>query len=339
MRLTRWARFLSVTMIVIGVVWIALGFVRGGIRVAPSAPAASYEEAIRRIEALGGAGDDSLVNPECETRLYTHGKKTGRAVVLFHGFTNCPKQFDLLGRQFAKLGYNVLIPRMPRHGLADRMTGSLAGMTAQELVLAGEQAVDMAHGLGDRVSVVGLSTTGVLVAWLAQNRPDIDRAMLIAPSFGPKDVPMNVTVRLTNILLSAPNFFVWWDRKLKAAVPGPRQAYPRFASRGLAEAYRLGQITLEGAARSKPRARSMVIVTTEADEGVDNRATRVLAWRWHEHRADVIAFQFPESLGVHHDMIDPDQPYEKIRLSYPLILRLMANPPIRADRGTAPPRP
>jgi hypothetical protein len=161
--------------------------------------------------------------------------------------------------------------------------------------------------------------------------------MLIAPSFAPKGVSLGASRRLTNALLLAPNFFVWWDQKLKAAVPGPRQAYPRFPTRGLAQAYRLGHITLDEAARSKPVAGSMVIVTTAADEGVDNRATRVLAWRWHDHGADVLAFQFPESLQVHHDMIDPEQPYERVGLSYPLILRLMTEPPVRQGRGTAPP--
>lgn len=320
--MSRWGRFLAAAMVVAGGAWLALGAMRG-VPSAPPRPVADYDEALRRIARMGGDAD-SLVNPLCRTRLLTHGEKAPRAIVLFHGFTNCPRQFDRLGLQFARLGFNVLIPRQPRHGLRDRMTTALGTLTAEDWAATAEEAIDIAHGLGDRVSVAGLSTSGIVVGWLAQNRPDIDRAMLIAPSFAPKKVPLNVSRRLTSILLAVPNFFVWWDSERKQDVPGPEQAYPRFASRSLAEAYRLGHITLDQARRSKPAARSIVIVTTAMDEGVNNQATEVLARRWHARGANVRTFEFADSLGMHHDMIDPDQPYQRVDLAYPLILDLMA---------------
>jgi carboxylesterase len=337
--MSRWGRFLAAAMILIGGVWLALGPTRGGIVARASRPADTYDEAVRRIEGWVSP-DDSLVNPICRGRVFGHGRKVDRAVVLFHGFTNCPRQFDALGIQLARLGYNVLIPRLPRHGLADRMTDALAGMTAAELAAAGEDALDIAHGLGDRVSVMGLSTSGVLAAWLAQNRPDIDRAMIIAPSLAPKGVPLNAARRLANALLVLPNFYVWWDSKRKADAPGPKNCYPRFASRAIAEAYRLGAITMDEAARSKPAARSMVILTTAHDEGVSNDAARALEWRWKSHGADARFFQIPDSLRIHHDMIDPLQPYQRVQVSYRIIIRLLtmgaAKPP---DPSAKPPAP
>ena len=77
--------------------------------------------------------DTGAINPLCRTRLFAHGRRTARAVVLFHGFTNCPRQFEALGRLLHERGDNVLIPRQPRHGLADRMSEDLAALTAPEL--------------------------------------------------------------------------------------------------------------------------------------------------------------------------------------------------------------
>ena len=50
--------------------------------------------------------DGPNVNPVCHTRIYSHGHRTERALVLLHGFTNCPQQFDVLGRRFHERGYH-----------------------------------------------------------------------------------------------------------------------------------------------------------------------------------------------------------------------------------------
>jgi carboxylesterase len=97
---------------------------------------------------------------------------------------------------------------MPRHGLADRMTSELGKLRAEELRDFGDLTVDIAVGLGDRVTVVGLSAGGVVAAWLAQHRPEVARAVLIAPSFGlgtlgkwPQLVFMNLLLALPPALL------------------------------------------------------------------------------------------------------------------------------------------
>ena len=48
----------------------------------------------------------------------------------------------------------------------------------------GARAVDIAAGLGDQVTIAGLSAGGVVAAWAAQHRRDVHRAVLIAPSLG-----------------------------------------------------------------------------------------------------------------------------------------------------------
>ena len=295
-------------------------------------PASSYAEALARLRRLE-ARDDAAVHAECRTRFLGHGHRAARCFVLLHGFTNCPRQFERLGEMLYEDGANVLVPRMPRHGIANPGTAVLAGLTAGDLVATAEEAVDIARGLGERVSVVGLSTSAVVAAWTAEHRADLDEVMLIAPAFAPKGIPEAVAIRLTSVLLRAPNFFVWWDPRHKEEVPGPRSAYPGFASRALASVYQLGAQTLAEASRSPAPAARALIVTTARDEGVNNAVTRDLAKRWRERGVAVEEFEFPAEAGVHHDMIDPEQPYQRVALTYPLIRRFLATgrAPLLAD--------
>src|SRR5688572_18530458 len=152
-------------------------------------PVANHEEALVRVKTLQEAEDQDLTRDVCITKLYDHGKQTEHVIVLMHGFTNCPEQFNELGRQHFDAGNNVLIPRMPYHGLSDRLTDALVKMTTEDLTAFGDEVIDIAHGLGKKITVMGVSGSGTLVAWLAQNRSDIDFAFAIAPLFGLAFVP------------------------------------------------------------------------------------------------------------------------------------------------------
>src|SRR5262249_14331141 len=153
------------------VLWLLIPPSRVGLATDPR-PAASYDEALRRVDRLR-SDDTPAISSVCGTRLLTHGRRTSRVVVMFHGLTNCPAQFDSLGRIAFRRGANVLIPRLPRHGFADRMTGELALSDARELREFADRVLDAAPGLGDSVTVVGLSVGGTLAAWAAQERPGV----------------------------------------------------------------------------------------------------------------------------------------------------------------------
>ena len=302
--------------------WLLLGAIPGVEPPGRPKPAATYEEALERFAAMYGA-DTVGVHPSCRPFLLTHGRRVERAVVIFHGFTNCPMQFRRLAEMLHARGMNVLAPRFPHHGLADRMTPDLSKLTAEELTHAASAAVDVAHGLGERVSIVGLSATAVTAGWMAQHRPDVDQAVLLAPSFAPKGVSPTVARRLTGALLALPNSFVWWNSKSRESLPGPRYCYPRFSSRALAEVYRLGFALAKDARKDSPAAGRIDLVIAAADEGVNNEVTREVVARWRKHGALVRAYEFPEESGVRHDMIDPEQPYERTAVSYPPIVALI----------------
>jgi len=48
--------------------------------------------------------------------------------VLIHGTTNSPRQWEELGGALHALGHNVLILRMPHHGLESRSVGELKAL-------------------------------------------------------------------------------------------------------------------------------------------------------------------------------------------------------------------
>ena len=313
---------LAALILAVAISWIALAGPSGPLTVPPSRPAASYEEGLARFAAISRR-DGPEVNPVCRSRLFSHGTRAPRAVVLLHGFTNCPKQFMPLAQILSDSGANVLIPRIPRHGWRDRMTGELARLTAREMLDAVAEAVDVAHGLGDTVIVVGLSSTAVAASAIAAKRADVTRAVLLAPALAPKGFSPAGARRIATLMIHAPNQFIWWDSKEKEALGGPTQCYPRFSTRALGEVYRLGSLVLLEAERRSPATRSIAVVTTAADDAVANGPIATLSRRWREHGASVREYQFPESLGVLHDMIDPEQVGAEVDVVYPVLVSLV----------------
>lgn len=278
-----------------------------------------YEAGIE-IAASLTALDGPNVNPACHTRLYTHGRRADRSLVLLHGFTNCPQQFDALGKHFHELGWNVLIPRYPRHGYLDRLTTSIAELRSDQLVALANRAADAGAGLGERLTVAGLSLGGVLTGHLAQEREGVARAVLIAPMFGLKRIPGPAHPVLTELAYVLPNFYLWWDGKLKETL-GPPHAYPRLATHAYAALFKTASGVLGGARKAGPKARSIAVITNAAEPGLENRFTYQLIRSWRGHGADVDTFEFPESDHLPHDIIDPANPEQNTERVYPVVIK------------------
>jgi pimeloyl-ACP methyl ester carboxylesterase len=292
-------------------------------------PSASYADATARVAALQ-AEETSGYNPLCTTQLLTHGQKTARAIAFIHGYTNCPNQFLQLGQQFYDLGYNVLLVPLPYQGLADQMTTDLSQLTAEKMAAYADELVDISHGLGDRVTLVGLSQGGVVAGWAGQTRGDLDQAVLVAPGFGLKLVPTPITILTTNAALLLPEMYLWWGDLIKFNPPPPPpldpnglQAYPRFSVHGLAQQLRLGEATQALAGRGAPSAHSLIVVTNAADLSVENTVTARLVDTWRAHGANVSTYEFPASLQLDHDMIDPHRADQHVDVVYPKLIELI----------------
>ena len=285
-------------------------------------PVQNYNEAEQRIQALHAQEADHL-NPVCRTQFLSFGKKVERVIVFIHGNTTCPQQFADLGKLFYQNGYNVLIAPLPRHGLADRMTEEQAQLTAEQLAAYGDNVVDIAQGLGDHITLAGLSAGGVVTGWAAQNREDIDEAVLISPGFGFAQVPPALTLPAMNLYSLLPNSFEWWDPALKANI-GPSYAYPRYSTRTLAQILRLSLAVQSQAGQSGPRAQTIWVVTNANDNAVSYPLIQRVVSLWEQHGASrVRTYQFPAALRLGHDLIDPTQPDQRIDVVYPKLLEII----------------
>lgn len=268
------------------------------------------------------ADDPALVADYAQPLRLDHGSKTPWCVVLFHGLTNNPHQFRELAPQIFAKGANVLVPRMPYHGYADRMTTALANLTAEDLITAGNAAVEEAKALGDNVAVLGLSMGGVISAHLAQFRDDIAVSVPIAPDFGLLRFPRWLTAILSRVFLKLPNLFLWWDPRVKGAIL-PDTAYPRFATHALMQNLRLGGIVYDAAATTACKAGRVSIVVNPRDPGVNNAAAFETVKRWKDLCSGTVEYIEIPGLKVNHDIIDPGNPDQQTAIVYPKLIEVL----------------
>jgi len=289
-------------------------------------PAESYQEAVARVADIQAAEAELPdLSPECSTILMTHEEKMENVIVLLHGFTSCPDQFAALGEQYFDQGYNVLIPRQPRHGLQEFEGDPLKGLTAEELAGFGTQIADIAQGLGDRVVVVGLSGGGSVATWLAQERADVDLVVPISPFLGIGFIPRQLTRPLTNLILLIPDFHQWWDPVHKMSNPlSAPYSYRGYYMHSLFENLRLGFTAEEAAKQIKPAAGGILVVTNANDESVNNGIIAEFEDLWREHGEQFLkTFQFEKELGIPHDMITVTRPDGRVDVVYPKLLELI----------------
>jgi carboxylesterase len=284
-------------------------------------PARTFDEAEARITTRLLAEQDLI--PLCRTRFLSHGKKTARVIVFVHGYTSCPEQFVQLGTQLFDAGSNVLIAPAPLHGLPDRMTELHAGLRSEQLVEYADEVVDIAQGLGDHVTVSGLSMGGLVTGWVAQNRPDVDLALLISPVFGYAAVPPNFTLPAANIFSLLPDKFEWWDTAQKEKL-GPDYSYPRYSRRALAQLLRLAAAVMSDAKRNVPEASRIIVVTNDGDRMISSIRIGELVDSWRRHAPErVTTFAFPAEHGVGHDLIDPTLQDQNTEAIYPKLKELL----------------
>jgi carboxylesterase len=260
-------------------------------------PATSFEEAVQKFEALRLEEFQLPLRPEGASRFLQHGHKTERAFVLLHGLTNCPEQFVPLAKILHASGANVIIPRARYAGFADRLNNLQGEQSGQDLIAG---------------------------AWMAQHRDGIDQMILIAPFFSLDAVPAPVIDTAAAIVSRLPNFYQWWDSSQKENLKGPNYAYPRFGTRCMADTIQLSRHVRAHLKTHPLKVGRLDFLLTASDTAANNALTKSLAESLSQsNTAPVRVYEFPATLGIPHDMIDPAQPNAKTKISYAKILELL----------------
>ena len=251
------------------------------------------------------------------TRWWIRDGVAPTAVLLLHGLTNSPPQYDALAPLLHARGHAVIVPRLPLHGYRDRMTDALAALRATDLEAAALEAVAIAALCGERVVVAGISIGATLAGWLAA-RTRIDTGIAFAPFSGLKELYAGANDTLGAVLRALPNAFGWWDPRAKEKQP-PSHGYPRFATRALGESLLLST-DIDRAPHAEHGRRAVLVLN--ANDPVVNNA--------HAHRR----FATLRSYGVDyervvlqglpkmHDVIEP-LPQAHTELVYPALIDLI----------------
>jgi alpha-beta hydrolase superfamily lysophospholipase len=292
----------------------------------PSRPAADYDAAAAEIDAIWTEESETPdFNPVCQSILMTHGQKVERAIVFYHGFTSCPEQFRELGQRFFDLGYNVYIPLAPYHGLTERYGHALENLTAADLAAHGTETADIAQGLGEHVTVSGLSGGGAIAAWLAQYRADVDLAAPMAPFIGVRFLPgVWLNKGLTNLIRVLPNIYRWWDPINREGNPATAPyAYFGYPLRSMGTYMQLGFDAFDAAGSAPPASAAQLMIINASETSISNTVGYRMAEKWAERGGAADSYTLPRDMRLPHDFISVTRPNVPIDVVYPLLVDLL----------------
>jgi carboxylesterase len=118
-------------------------------------------------------------------------------------------------------------------------------------------------------------------------------------------------------------------------------AYVGWSSKALGEVLRLGVATAGAAVTSRPVCQHLVVITNANDIAVSNQLTRQLVSLWQSRGLRRVEFyEFDREQELEHDLIDPNNPRQRVDLVYPILLDLIARddtlggvslPPLTSD--------
>lgn len=262
-------------------------------------PERDFTAAVSRARAIV-ASDDSIVAEGGATLLLVHRARAARSVVLFHGFTNSPRQFEQLADSLYKSGDNVFVPRLPHHAERGHDVRELKYLTASELCRTTDEAVDIATGLGDTVVVLGLSVGGNMAAWAGEHRREVRRVVAIAPPLEVTHVPSMLERSLVNIGSHVPNL----SRQATPDTERPDRD-PGFTTHGLAQVLRLGMAVRHDADAAVSTSPELFFLVNANDHTVKTAPVLDVARIWNNRGAPVTVYEIPASLGLPHNVLDP----------------------------------
>jgi alpha-beta hydrolase superfamily lysophospholipase len=246
------------------------------------------EQAKNREEAL------PLRNEKCRSKFLFHPKLTKRVCLFFHGFTAGSYQFEPLAEALYKIGYNVLIPLVPGHGIAGNWNKDNPPPLPETAEIYQKFALEWlqkAQPLGESLILGGYSSGGTLAAWLAQEYPqEIEKTLLFAPYLSGSN-------KLVDFLVETLSIYYEWLNKDN---PG-NFGYDGFSMPALRVFLDLGQQILEKAKTTTTT--PMLIVSSESDQATNYHEHQELFEAAVNHQPKSWYYCFDKELKIPHTMM------------------------------------
>lgn len=285
----------------------------------------TYESAAAAISRRQQA--DALVAARRAQSIFLgHGGRTPTAVLLLHGYTNSPEQFDSLARMLYREGDNVYVPRLPHHAELVHGSAALSRLTAEDLRAAADSAVDVVEGLGDTVVVVGLSLGGTMAEWIAQYRRGARRVIMVAPLMGLAHVPVTLDVPLMNLAIRLPNV-----KRVDESDSEPDRTLG-WSSHSVGQILRFGLAVERASVDTTPANGEMDVLLNGHDHTISAHPVFAVDRHWRAHGATVHEYEISANLLLPHDVIDPRQPVRRLDVVYPVLEDLISGrAPVNTD--------
>ena len=274
-------------------------------------------------EIVANPNSPFVLDPRCKPVLDYEPTRT-KVALLFHGYTNCPAQYDELTPLLTEAGYNVYAPLLPYHGNRDKLTDATNYLTPKLLEEHLGQSISVARTLGDEVTAIGVSGGGVL-ATAALASPDVERAVSLAPFHLPSMLPSASIAPTTKIVSTIPNYTRFWDPGSNPdSREGPAYAYRRFSSHSLA-AYQ--DLSLRLPHNEREESGRLTVVLNRNDEAINNNFAENYPTRLENMNLETEIVYIPDEWNLAHDIVDPNQSFARPDLVYPFILQRLNDTP------------
>ena len=136
---------------------------------------------------------------ESHSRNYIPNKKYNHIVLLLHGFTASPQEFNFLIAELQKESIPFYSPTTIGFGLDN--AALLDNIRYEDWFRSAMESYDFLTTIADRVSIVGHSMGGILATYIAQNRR-VDRLILVCPAIFPTKRDFKYKRMLTTPIIS-----------------------------------------------------------------------------------------------------------------------------------------
>ncbi len=163
---------------------------------------------------------------------------------------------------------------------------------------------------------MGLSLGGTVAAWMAQERRDVDQAVVIAPGIGLPSGPYALTWGVTNFFTHIPDLSIGHSGKLA-------HEYQGWSTGGIADTFLLGKYVRQQSSDEEPAAAAISVLLNPNDDTISNPRAEELVEAWRDHGRAVRFAWLPKAPVLEHDVIDPGQSWARPDLVYPRLARLL----------------